>query len=109
MALFRCLNCRAEFEAAAPACAPCGLDAAKSPRDAELVVKLETIHFDPPSGVAGRGLNHAACDPRLTLGGGRRFTGEPGSVTCAKCKQTEAYTAADGAANGAIDLTVQKL
>lgn len=102
--IVRCNNCKGEFESPTLACAKCGLDPAKNPRDAEWLVKLEVIHFDPPTNVAGRGKNHAACDPKLTLGGNRRFTGEPVAVTCAKCKASDVYKAANGEANGTIDI-----
>lgn len=96
MPLFRCLNCNAEFEAPRAACAACELDAA-NPRDADYLMPLVTVHFDPPTKVAGRGKNHPACDPKLR---GAVMTGEPSAVTCAACKASEAFAAAGGASNG---------
>lgn len=101
MSLFRCLECRAEFEAPVPACAACGIDPAKDPRDADLVAPLVTIHFDPPHRRKGRGMGHAACNPGLKVGHpGCAFTGEPLAVNCAKCKASAAFVAAEGAGNG---------
>jgi len=101
MPLYRCLECRAEFEADKPACARCGIDPATDPRDADIVVPLVTVHFDPPSKRRGRGLGHAACDPQIRFGAvGAAFTSEPGSVNCAACKASEVFLAAGGASNG---------
>ncbi len=92
MKLFRCYNCKREFEAAAPACTPCGIDPVAHPRDAGIVVPLVLHHFDPPGRRPGVGLNHAACDPKIKAGTrGLAFTGEAEHVNCPKCKLTEAY------------------
>ena len=105
MPLFRCLNCHAEFESARPACEACGVGADGDPRTADQIVKLETIHFDPPTAVAGRGKGVAACDAKLRVGArGCGFTGEPDVVNCAACKKTEAYTAAGGVSAGAVPM-----
>ncbi|VTT96562.1 unnamed protein product [Gemmataceae bacterium] len=88
--LFRCTSCEdpvtrrpgVEFEAAGPTCPACG-DAA---------VELETIHFDPPSGRPGKGLNRAACDPALRIGRPRLvMSGLVAAVTCRACKATEVW------------------
>jgi len=105
MRLFRCRNCNREFRADVPACEACGLDAAKDPRDAELVVPLALIHLDPPTHVEGRGRGHAACDPKLkaaakdprALAPGEpvvMFTSEPTAANCPACKVTPEYAAA---------------
>ncbi len=94
--LYRCLNCKREFEADKPACEPCGLDPAKNPRDAQYVAELTVVHFDPPTKVVGRGKNYAACDPRLKIGRpDTQFTGEPTAVTCKACKAVAEYRAAE--------------
>lgn len=104
MPVYRCTNCKREAEHPAPRCEPCGLDPARDPRDAPLVVELAAIHFDPPHAtVKGRGLGHAACDPanpRLKVGVGAAFTGEREHVTCPACRASAAYAAAEGVAVG---------
>ena|SRR6185437_11427644 len=92
--LFRCNMCKREFEAAKPACTDCGLDPAKQPRDAHLLVELVTIHFDAPTKVPGRGVGHAACDPRKKVGFGH-FSGERRAVSCPACKASPAFMAED--------------
>lgn len=109
MPRYRCLNCKAEFDAPRPACAPCGLDATANPRDAQLLAELAVVHFDPPSKVEGRGLGRAACDPAVKYGGDRRFTGEPAAVTCPACKASQAFAAAGGANNGVAAIPVHNL
>lgn len=100
MPLYRCANCGNEAEHAAPKCEPCGLDPKADPRDAQLLIELVTIHFDPPHAkVTGRGLGHAACDASKKVGRGPdRFTGERDVVNCAACKASEPFNAAAGVA-----------
>lgn len=94
--LYRCVNCRREFEAERPACVPCGLDPAKDPRDAAYVVECVRIHLDPPTHIQGRGKGHAACDPKLRVGRpGMQFSGEPRAVNCEACKATAEFKAAE--------------
>lgn len=101
MPLFRCLECRAEFEATQPACVACGIDPAADQRDADMVVPLMVHHFDAPGRRAGRGVGFAACNPKLKVGSPKcMFTGEPGSVNCPKCKLTEVFLAAGGLSAG---------
>jgi hypothetical protein len=107
--LYRCLHCKAEFDAPRPACAACGLDPAKDPRDASQFAEMAVVHFDPPSHVEGRGKGFAACDPKVRYGGDRRFTGEPAAVTCPACKTSEALAAAGSAHNGVLNMPVQNL
>lgn len=103
MPLFRCLECNREFEALKPACAECGVDPEKDARDVGVVQEIKTHHFDPPSRREGRGMGHAACDPKLKVGHPAcMFTGEPSSVNCPKCKASEAFVAAGGLSNGAV-------
>jgi hypothetical protein len=104
MPLFRCLECRKEFEAALPACTACGIDPAADPRDADLVVPLVTVHFDPPTRRTGRGCGHAACDPKLKVGAGAAFSGEPRAVNCAACKASAPFVASGGVANSFVNL-----
>ena len=104
MSLWRCLNCKAEFQADKPVCAACELDPTTDPRAADLFRAIEVIHFDPPTRVPGVGRNHAACDPKVRYGANRMFTGEPGSVTCPACKASPAFAAAGGKSNGVRDL-----
>ena len=95
MQLYRCLNCTndkglpgKEFEAKNPECPVCQADG-------NLVVQLECIHFDPPSGKPGRGKRHAACNPKLKIGSmgvaGLMMSGEPSAVNCKACQATDAY------------------
>lgn len=91
MPLYRCLNCLREAES--PTCEPCGLDSAKDPKDARSIVELCILHFDPPHPtVRGRGLGHAACDPRMKVGTGAMYTGEKSVVNCPACKESSAFT-----------------
>lgn len=100
MAPYRCYICvndrgipGQEF-AASPArgklvvCPRCGLG--EHPRDAAMIVKLETIHFDAPTNNPARGVGHAACDAKL-MAGAVRLTGEPVAVSCPACVRTEIY------------------
>lgn len=108
MPVFRCLNCKNEIEALSPSCAACELDPAKNPGDADYFAKVETMHFDPPTKVAGRGKNFAACNPKLKVGAaGHRFTGDPEVVNCAACKASEAFLAANGETNGVAAIKLQ--
>lgn len=103
--LYRCLVCTREFEADKPACEACGIDPATDPRNKDVIVPLVTHHFDPPSKVPGRGLGHAACNPRLRIGTPKcAFTGEPESVNCAACKASAQFLAADGLSAGAVEI-----
>lgn len=96
MGLWRCTNCTdpdsgdpgRDFEGPKPVCPECGAD-----RD--LVAKVEVIHLDPPSRFRGRGLRHAACDPkvRVNAAGSVRMTGVPSAVTCRRCRATPAWRA----------------
>ncbi len=107
MPLFRCLECRAKFEAAAPGCAACGIDPAARREDEGVVVQLVVTHFDPPTKRAGRGKGHAACDPKVKVGRpGLAFTGEPDAVNCPACKAGAEFMAAGGVSNGAVPLRV---
>ena len=90
MKLFRCLSCEdpvsrrpgVEFEAVGPTCPTCG----------DAGVELECIHFDPPSGRPGKGLNHTACDPKIRLGRPKLvMTGMPAAVTCRACRATQVW------------------
>ena len=96
MPLFRCLNCKKEFEAIQPACVDCGIDPTTHPRHKDMVVPLVTIHFDPPSGVPGIGKGFAACNPKLRVGMPNcGFSGEKNGekiiITCPKCLASELY------------------
>lgn len=93
MGLFRCVSCvnprtglaGVEFDAGRPVCPTCSADG-------NLVVAMEVVHFDPPSGKPGRGLRRAACDEGLKVGRpNTMFSGEPGAVTCKTCKATPVW------------------
>jgi len=93
MKLFRCLNCAGEsrergageFAAESGVCRKCKLSG-------EHVVELECIHYDPPSGVPGRGMRHAACDDKIKIGQyGLMMTGEPSAVTCRACMKSPVW------------------
>lgn len=96
MPLYRCTSCQAEFPADRPVCAACEVDPAKDPRHAGVVLELVTIHYDPPTRIAGRGQNAAACNPRLQVGTTKdRFTGEKDVVNCPACRASEPYRQTD--------------
>jgi hypothetical protein len=102
--LYRCANCRRVAEHPAPRCEPCGLDPAADPRDATYLAELAVVHFDPPHRtVFGRGLGHAACDPKTRVGVGASFTGERDHVTCPACRAAAAFAAAAGVPVGPAD------
>ncbi|HYH63262.1 MAG TPA: hypothetical protein VD866_01045 [Urbifossiella sp.] len=99
MPLYRCFNCDKVADHPAPGkCVPCGLDPATDPRADSIVIKLETIHFDPPHAtVKGWGLGHAACDPTKKVGtADMRATGERDHVNCPRCRESAAFAAAEG-------------
>lgn len=94
MKKYRCMLCAGDrglpgrdFQAEKPACPNCGLDSTADPRDAQYIVELATVHFDPPFH-AKRGNGHAACDKSLTLGKVSAMTGEPDCVNCDACRKT---------------------
>lgn len=112
MALWRCMNpdCADrpgiknghDFDAEKGICPKCGADRAH-PRLGQLIVRLATVHFDPPTKFAGVGENVRACDGKsVLLDDPRRVemehfhaaTGDPGSVNCVKCKATDKFKAA---------------
>ena len=105
MPILRCCSCMTEWEAApvrgkGPECPSCKAGPLA-------VAQVEVIHFDPPSATPGRGLNHAACNPKLRPGPTNRFTGEHDAVTCRACRETEIYKTAGPA--GCMVLAVGKL
>lgn len=92
MPLFRCEICKRVHDLKKPACPNCNLDPEKDPRDADHLTQLALIHFDPPGKYPGRGLNVAACNPKLRVGtGDHRFTGEKAAVTCFDCVETDVF------------------
>lgn len=101
--LFRCLNPKCadrddgkpghDFEAKlekgkpVPVCDKCGLDG-RQPKFMRFIVQLVAIHFDPPTGLPGVGLNVCICDGRplhKLKAGQEGATGDPEGVTCPKC------------------------
>ncbi len=105
MPTLRCCACQNEWDTPAargvtPKCPGCGAGPA-------VIAPVECVHFDPPSGTPGRGVNVAACNPKLRVGPGCRATGEPDAVTCKACKATEIYRTADGP--GCLPLRAGKL
>lgn len=97
MPRFRCSQCNTSYLQDRVACDACGIDPKKDSGAAGLLVRLVTIHFDPPSGLKNRGKGHIACDPSKPVHG-RRATGEPSVVNCEACRQTEAWKKAHAAA-----------
>lgn len=101
MPMFRCYNqaCatdkhgRLGFDFDAPltaiVCPKCG--AGKTARTAQLIVKLATVHFDPPTGITGVGENFAACNPELPIGRKARGSGVHDAVTCAACRASDVF------------------
>ena len=92
---YLCTNCGRTFEAPRPMCEPCEIDPLKDRRMAGVVLKVEIVHYDPPSKVKHRGLGVLACDPKTPVHG-KRATGEPHVVNCAACRKTEAWLKAAG-------------
>lgn len=82
-----------EFEADAPVCPKCGADE-RTPGGRDVVTPLVVLHYDEPVRV-GKGTNVRACDPARAIhsdpAGKFGGTGHAPSVTCARCKATEAY------------------
>lgn len=99
MPLYRCCSCEGprgmpgkDFEGAGPSCPDCGADP-------PTVIELAVIHFDPPSGIALRGANDAACNPGLRVFRSNvMMTGVPASVTCRLCRATDLWRDAMAAA-----------
>lgn len=99
MGLWRCCNenCSTDpagrlifdFEADEPVCPKCGCDHRK-PLEANVIVKLEAIHFDPPSHVKGRGLGYPACRPEKSVLGSHA-SGVHDAVTCRGCRESEVF------------------
>jgi hypothetical protein len=96
MALYRCTNCGRDFENDRPACAQCDIDPAKDPRLGRFIIRLEIVHFDPPTRFPGMGQGHAACNPLLKVGKQiAHATGDPSCVNCTRCRETEAWKTAN--------------
>jgi hypothetical protein len=108
--LYRCLNPKCadrpdgkpghDFDAKldkgrpVPVCDKCGLDG-RLPKFMRYIVKLVCIHFDPPSGLPGVGLNVCLCDGRdvgKLKAGEAGATGDPECVTCPKCLEHPQFT-----------------
>lgn len=89
MPLYRCNNCGKEFEATRPACATCNIDPKVDPRFHAIVVRIETIHFDPPSHVRHFGIGKRPCDGKSIKGG--MATAVPAVVTCKRCRDTDVW------------------
>ena len=77
-----------DFIAAEPVCPQCRADQ-RNPKLARFIVDLVDVHFDPPTEYPGVGQGVRACSGQPTPG--RPATGDPGAVTCAACKLTEAW------------------
>lgn len=87
---WRCHNCGKDWKGLR-VCERCNIDPQKEPRFAHLVVKIETIHFDPPHPtVKNAGVGTLACTPQVPVVG-NRATGEPSVVNCEECRETEAW------------------
>ena len=105
--LYRCVNPECskpdkggrhlhDFWSDEPVCDSCGADS-REPDGFALIHPLVIIHFDELVRM-GQGKNTRACDPSRRIhsseGGEHGGTCDVGSVTCRKCKETEAYQAA---------------
>jgi len=90
MRLYRCNNCGREFEAERAECVACKIDVSANSRFKGIVTPLVTIHFDPPTHVAGVGKNHLACDPKQSVQG-KHATGVPSVVNCQPCRATKEW------------------
>lgn len=106
--LYRCINPKCgpnghEFTGESPAkCPKCGI-AEDDPKLGLAIRRLVLVHFDPPSPLPGIGMGYRACNhqrgiavgmPSPDKPGVHAGTGDPRSVTCPKCKESEEYTAA---------------
>jgi ssDNA-binding Zn-finger/Zn-ribbon topoisomerase 1 len=102
MKLWVCYNCGEmpfgkPFEGPNATCPECGLS--------ERVLERATIHFDPPHAkLKNKGTGVRPCDGqpvcgpvKMTLNNRettRMATGDPSSVTCQKCRESEEWKAA---------------
>lgn len=99
MARWRCMNPKCSNPEARPGfdfdgeaktakCPKCGIENTH-PRFGNLLVKLTTIHYDPPSEVPGYGLGFPLCDPYRKVGDlwqkKEQASGEPGLANCQTC------------------------
>ncbi len=75
-----------------PVCPTCGTDMRERP---EFIVRRKLMHYDPPHArLKGRGKNEAACGRTGWESDDRTgYTGDPGAVTCDRCKATEVWAA----------------
>lgn len=95
-----------DFWAEDPVCPKCQADQ-RHPKRGVLIVELEVIHFDPPSKYRGLGLGHLACNsayqPGQLLGGKHVMaTGDPGSVNCPNCRESDFWKEAKKASSGMV-------
>ena len=95
MRRWRCSQCNHDFKTerneAATVCPKCKIDTAAHPRFKTVLVECKTLHFDPPTQVAGIGLNRPACKPAAKIASGfgsDMGTGEPSMVNCEACRAT---------------------
>ena len=124
MKLFRCErpSCltkdRGQFWSCQPICPQCKLEA-NDPKFGSKIIRLQIVHFDPPTDFPGVGQNYRACDHAIgvhaaTGPGGvpnpyHGATGDPRFVNCPKCLATDDCKTAmigvgdeDGPANAAL-------
>lgn len=87
------------FEAAAPVCPKCNTDA-RLPKFKGAIVRIHTIHYDPPSGFRGVGTGKTLCKGETVerLYNKRPYeqaTADPEIVNCAACKAHPDFPAED--------------
>src|ERR1700732_3474024 len=66
-----------DFWSTVPQCPKCG--------HRVTVIALETIHFDPPTDIIGKGKNYLACNAKRSVYG-MRASGCSAAVNCKACR-----------------------
>lgn len=81
------------FSADEPVCPKCGIRMGE-PRYGHMIGEAKVIHFEAQGKVPGIGVGYPACGGPGTKSRTGIVQGEPSIVTCAKCKESEAFRAA---------------
>jgi hypothetical protein len=103
--LYRCYACTNErgipgldFEGEKPVCPKCEIDGSNK-RFESLIVIREVIHFDAPIDHPTlryeMGVNHAACDAKISSASNWKASGDPRAVTCPHCRDTKVFKDAE--------------
>ena len=79
-----------DFESEVPVCPQCGTNG-RIPRFANIIIKLETLHFEPMSHIEGIGIGEVACTPGKPRPDLWRATGMASVANCKACKATQVW------------------